>query len=98
MPPIWLRLNYATMEAAIAIALLALGGLVLYESIALGPGWGEQGPEPGFFPFVLTLAMILGALVVLYPALVRGDRRAFFEAPRRSRICSRSDCRSCSAS
>ncbi len=77
--PIWLRTTQNAVEIAVAIALLALAGLLVYESLRLGPGWGEQGPHAGFFPFILTMMAIIGTLGVLVMA-VRSPRTApFFE-------------------
>jgi len=79
MPPIWLRTSHNAVEIGVVIVLIALGGLVLYDAIRLGPGWGETGPQPGFFPFVLTFFLVIGALGVLVLALKNPDRRPFFE-------------------
>jgi putative tricarboxylic transport membrane protein len=80
MTPIWLRTTNRAVEFGFGICLLLLGVVILFESIELGPGWGESGPEPGFFPFVLTIAMILGTLGVLYANVYRHpDPRPFFE-------------------
>ncbi|HWP60593.1 MAG TPA: tripartite tricarboxylate transporter TctB family protein [Candidatus Acidoferrales bacterium] len=44
-------------ELTTAILLLLLSGLVVYEAIRLGFGWGLEGPQPGFFIFWLGLAL-----------------------------------------
>jgi hypothetical protein len=80
MTPIWLRPTRRTVEFGAVICLLLLGVVILFEAIDLGPGWGESGPQPGFFPFVLTVALILGALGVLYANVYREPNlRPFFE-------------------
>jgi len=80
MAPIWLRTTNRTVELGFAICLLLLGVVLLVESIELGPGWGEFGPAPGFFPFALTVLLILGTLGVLYASVYRQpDLRPFFE-------------------
>jgi putative tricarboxylic transport membrane protein len=80
MTPIWLRTTRRSAEFGAVICLLLLGGVILLEGIDLGAGWGESGPQPGFFPFVLTVAMILGALGVLYANVYREPNlRPFFE-------------------
>lgn len=81
MTPIWLRTTQRAVEFGAVVCLLLLGAVLLSESIELGPGWGESGPQPGFFPFVLSVALILGALGVLYANVYRQpDRSPFFEA------------------
>jgi putative tricarboxylic transport membrane protein len=80
MTPIWLRTTHRAVELGAVICFLGLGVVLLSESIELGPGWGESGPEPGFFPFVLTVLLTLGALGVLYVNVYRRpDLRPFFE-------------------
>jgi putative tricarboxylic transport membrane protein len=81
MAPIWLRTTHSAVEIGVALILIAAGAVILNEALRLGPGWGEQGPQPGFFPFVLTIAVIVGAIVVLLQGVLAPDRRPFFEAP-----------------
>lgn len=80
MPPIWLRTTYRDVEIATVIVLLGLGVVLLFEGIRLGPGWGESGPDPGLFPFVLTCLLLLGTLGVIYGSVYRNPKREpFFE-------------------
>ena len=37
-----------------ARSLMLLGGVVLYDALRLGIGWGTDGPQSGFFPFWLA--------------------------------------------
>ena len=42
---------------------MLLGGVVLFDALRLGIGWGTDGPQSGFFPFwlaVLLIAMLRG--------------------------------------
>jgi hypothetical protein len=80
MVPIWLRMTYRQVEIGAVVVFLLLGALVLLDTIRLGPGWGESGPQPGFFPFVMTILLVLGTLGVIYVELYRqSDTRPFFE-------------------
>ena len=80
MTPVWLRTTHRAVEFGVVICLLVLSVVLLLESIELGPGWGESGPQPGFFPFVLTIAMILGTLGVFYANVYREpNQHPFFE-------------------
>lgn len=80
MAPVWLRMTQRGAEATVAACLLLLSAVLLSESIELGPGWGATGPQPGFFPFVLTILMIIGTLGVVYANVVRQPNRSpFFE-------------------
>jgi len=79
MPPVILRLTQSAVETAIVVVLLALGGLIVYDSVQLGSGWGQQGPQPGFFPFILALMMLAGTLAVLLMSVRKPDRQPFFQ-------------------
>ncbi|NYS26854.1 tripartite tricarboxylate transporter TctB family protein [Rhodobacteraceae bacterium 2376] len=74
-----LRITNATMEYVVCALLLGMGVILFQEALRLGPGWGWSGPEPGFFPFVMTLMMTGGALVTVYLNWRKPDHRPFFE-------------------
>lgn len=80
MMPSILKISHRSFEIGVAIILVALGILVFFESLRLNPGLGDIGPEPGFFPFVLTIAMLFGVFVVLIGVVRQPDLRPFFEA------------------
>ena len=44
-------------EIVTASMLIFLGGIVLFDAVRLGIGWGMDGPRSGFFPFWLALIM-----------------------------------------
>ena len=79
MPPQWTGISRHAVELGVIVVLLALAGLILYEAMRLGPGWGPSGPQPGFFPFVLDIALVAGAVGVMILSMVKPDRRPFFE-------------------
>jgi len=80
MAPVWLTMTKRSVELGTVVCLLLLGGVALFDALRLGPGWGETGPQPGFFPFVLTIMLLIGVLGVLYADVYRQpDRRPFFE-------------------
>lgn len=69
-----------SVEIGASIVFLLLGIFVIREGIRLGPGWGESGPLPGFFPFTLAILMSIGAVGVFWSALKIRETRPFFEA------------------
>lgn len=79
MPPIWLRVSHQAVEIGVVIIVLTLGGMIFHNAIGLGSGWGESGPQPGFFPFFLTFWMVIAAAVVLVINVKKPDRRPFFK-------------------
>lgn len=70
------------MRAAevITASLLALfGGLVLFDAIRLGIGWGSDGPKSGFFPFWLALIMAGSCVAIIAQALGKTKNKPFVE-------------------
>jgi len=66
-------------ELAVAGLFLALGALVVYDSVRLGATWGSDGPRPGYFPFYVGLIICVSALVNLVrAALSQRDRNKPF--------------------
>lgn len=59
-------------DVATAAVLILFGGIVLFDAVRLGVGWGTDGPQSGFFPFWLAVTLVGISAVVL----VQGARRA----------------------
>jgi putative tricarboxylic transport membrane protein len=59
------------MEVATGLVIIALGALVIFDTQRLGAGWGEMGPEPGYFPFwigvLLTFAGVMNVMAAFLP-------------------------------
>jgi hypothetical protein len=53
-----------TADLLTAAVLMLVGGVVMYDAVRLGIGWGTSGPGSGFFPFWLALIM-LGTCVAI---------------------------------
>jgi hypothetical protein len=60
-----------------AAVLMLLGGVVIYDAVRLGIGWGTSGPGSGFFPFWLAVIMVLTCALILLQALRRPSSRPF---------------------
>jgi putative tricarboxylic transport membrane protein len=43
----------------VALILMLVGIIVLADAIRLGFGWGLGGPEPGFFPLLMGLGIVI---------------------------------------
>jgi hypothetical protein len=64
-----------TADLVTALVLMALGGVVIYDAVRLGTGWGSDGPRSGFLPFWLAVIMVAAcAVTFLRKALQRRDR------------------------
>lgn len=64
----------ATVDAGVALILLALGSLVIYESQRLGAGWTTDGPGSGYFPFYIGLILCVSSLGILYQSVISKAR------------------------
>ncbi|MPZ40713.1 MAG: tripartite tricarboxylate transporter TctB family protein [Rhizobiales bacterium] len=60
------------VETAVALLTLAFGLLVLLGSLQVGIDWGVEGPKPGFFPFYISLFIIVASLYNLMQAMTLG--------------------------
>lgn len=45
-------------ELLVALFLLGLGALVIADSLRVGIGWADDGPQSGYFPFYIGLALV----------------------------------------
>jgi putative tricarboxylic transport membrane protein len=66
-----------TADIVTASVLMLLGGVVLYDAVRLGIGWGTDGPRSGFFPFWLALVMVATCALILAQAAWRSPLRPF---------------------
>ncbi|HEX9442838.1 MAG TPA: tripartite tricarboxylate transporter TctB family protein [Candidatus Binatia bacterium] len=58
-----------------ASVLMLLGGLVLFDAVRLGFGWGPDGPRSGFFPFWLAaILVVVCAVIVVQAAWAAADK------------------------
>lgn len=62
------------MDIATALFFIALGSLVIFDSLRLGNSWGDMGPESGYFPFYIGVLMIFGAVLIAIAAVASGNK------------------------
>jgi hypothetical protein len=55
-------------EMAVASLLMFLGALVVFDSLRIGAGWAEDGPQSGYFPFYIGLMLLASSGFVLVKA------------------------------
>jgi hypothetical protein len=60
-----------TADLAAATVLMLVGGVVIFDSLRLGIGWGSDGPRSGFFPFWLAVIMTVTCALIMAQALRR---------------------------
>lgn len=66
-----------TADLITASILVLFGGLVLFDALRLGIGWGSDGPNSGFFPFWLALLMVMTCAVIVTQETRKAIRRSF---------------------
>ena len=62
-----------SVEIAVALSTFAFGIIVLIGSLQVGINWGVEGPKPGFFPFYVSLFIIVASIYNLVQAVTHGD-------------------------
>lgn len=63
-----------TMEVATGLVIIALGSLVIWDANRMGSGWGEMGPEPGYFPFWIGVLLAFAGLMNTIAAFLPGNK------------------------
>lgn len=71
-----------TLEIITAVFFLVLGVVVMWDSQRLGAGWGNDGPQSGYFPFYIGLLMTLATLANLVSALRAKTSASFVSRPK----------------
>jgi putative tricarboxylic transport membrane protein len=68
--------NNRTVEIVVALLLLALAALLGYDNWRTGIGWDSTGPEPGYFPFYLSVILAFASLYGLVKAALSREMAA----------------------
>lgn len=66
------------VEIWTAVIVLVFGAIIVYDSQRLGSRWGDDGPQPGYFPFYVGLLICISAIVILVRALRNRDTTTAF--------------------
>ncbi len=65
------------IELIVGLLILLFGLVVIADSWRLGARWVEDGPQAGYFPFYIGLAIVISSTVVLLRALRTTSTKAF---------------------
>ena len=68
------------VDLIVALVLVALGVVVIVDSLRLGIGWGLEGPQGGFFPFWLAVGMVVTSAIIVVQAFARTTTGVFATA------------------
>jgi hypothetical protein len=61
----------STVEMAFALLTLAFGAAIIGGALEFKIGWGDIGPEAGYFPFRVGILIVLASLVNLVRPILR---------------------------
>jgi hypothetical protein len=70
--------SHRGVEIGVAVAMAILALIGIYGSIKVGIGWGAEGPRAGFFPFYVSLAVLISCAVNLTKTLLSPDDGSLF--------------------
>ena len=68
-------ISVRAVDIITAILFLAFGLVVIIGSLKLGASWGADGPEAGYFPFYISLIILLSSTVTLYQAAIVNKKK-----------------------
>ncbi len=68
-----------TADLTTALALIGISGLVVWDALRLGIGWGTDGPQSGFFPFWLAVIVVACCACIAVQAARRARRTPFIK-------------------
>ncbi len=68
-------------EIVVAALFFLAGAIVVYDSLRLGTKWAEDGPEAGYFPFIVGVMICVASAINLAAVFFwsRDDAKAFVE-------------------
>ncbi|MEO8305769.1 MAG: tripartite tricarboxylate transporter TctB family protein [Betaproteobacteria bacterium] len=64
-----------TVEIVVALALFAVGAVVVFDSYRLGAKWGDDGPQSGYFPFYIGLLLCISGVATLAEIAIKHWRQ-----------------------
>ncbi|MBU3593568.1 tripartite tricarboxylate transporter TctB family protein [Polynucleobacter sp. 71A-WALBACH] len=63
------------MDIITALLFIVVGLVVMIGSLKLGASWGSDGPEAGYFPFYISLIILLSSTITLYQAAIVNKKK-----------------------
>lgn len=70
--------SHRSVEAGVAVVVGLVGAIVIYGSLKVGIGWGDEGPKAGFFPFYIGVIIVISSVVNLIQLLAAENDNAVF--------------------
>ena len=63
--------SHRSVEIGVALFMALLAAVGIIGSLKVGIGWGAEGPKAGFFPFYISLIVLISCAVNLVGALLQ---------------------------
>jgi hypothetical protein len=63
-------ISVRAMDIITSLVFLAIAITVMVGILKLGASWGADGPEAGYFPFYISLIILLSSTVTLYQTAI----------------------------
>ena len=71
--------SHRSVEIGVAAFMAFLALIGIYGSIKVGIGWGDEGPRAGFFPFYVSIVVLIACAINLISVLATDKERVFAE-------------------
>jgi len=71
--------SHRSVEIGVALFITLLAVIGVVGSLEVGIGWAAEGPQAGFFPFYVSLIVLISGLVNFLNALREHDSELFAE-------------------
>jgi hypothetical protein len=80
----------STVDAVVAVCLMLVGAVVIYEARRLGAEWSTDGPGAGYFPFYIGLILaVCGAAIFVQSIRARAtDTETFVDSVQLKQVLS----------
>lgn len=66
--------TYSIVDASTAVVIFIVGAVMMADNYRIGAGWGDEGPQPGYFPFYIGVILCIAAVFVFLKSLFGKDR------------------------
>jgi hypothetical protein len=68
-------ISVRAMDIITALLFIGVGLIVMTGSLKLGASWGSDGPEAGYFPFYISLIIIISSAITLYQSAIVNKKK-----------------------
>jgi hypothetical protein len=70
--------SHRSVEIGVALFMALLALIGIYGSIQVGIGWGAEGPRAGFFPFYVSLIVLIACVInIATTMMAAGEAKTF---------------------